>query len=398
MFDWFTNLTNGLSSTVVAILLLCLAWLAATIARNLVKKLLGSLFATRLANVPEAITGQKDTTVELLGNIVYAIVFLLFLPGALEKLGLSSVTAPLTNMASKFMNYLPNIIAAGLVLVFGFFLAKLVKQVLTIGLQKTPIDKLQERAGIQSTSGTGFSDILANLAYAAVLVVFVIAGLQVLQLDAISRPATEMVNQVFSYVPQLFAAIVLVSFGVFLANLVSNLLTSVLKGTGIDKTAESLFPTKSNGTPTITASWLISTIVKVVINVFFVVSAVNILQIDVLTQIGTEIIHYLPNVLASLIILVLAWILGNQAEKAIVKANPNGAGMALGAKAAIFVLACIMALTQLGIAPGVVNRLFTILLIGVAAAFAVAFGIGGADWAKKKLAKMDETVEKQLKK
>lgn len=398
MLDWFTNLTDGLSSTVVAVLLLILAWIAATIARNVVKKILGSLFEKRLSNVPEAVTGQKDTTIDLLGNIVFAVVFMLFLPGALQKLGLSSVTAPLTEMATKFLNYLPNIIAAALVLVFGFFLAKLVKQVLALALKKTPLDTLQERAGIKSTTGNGFSDIVSNLAYAAVLVVFVIAALEVLQLDAISGPATQMVNQVFSYVPQIFAAIVLITFGVFLANLVANLLSNVLKGTGIDETAKSLFPVRSNGTPTITASTLISTIVKVVINIFFVVSAINILQIDVLTNIGTDVIKYLPNVLAALIILVIAWILGNQVEKAVVKAMPNGKGMALAAKVVIFVLACIMALTQLGIAQGVVERSFTIILLGVAAAFAVAFGIGGADWAKAKLNKIDETVEKQIKK
>lgn len=398
MFDWFTNLTGGLSSTVVAVLLLLLAWIAATIARNVVKKILTKVFATRLSNVPETTPGQKDTTLELIGNVVFAIVFLLFLPGALEKLGLSSVTAPITNMATKFLNYLPNIIAAILVIVFGIFLARLVKQLLVLALEKTNINALQTKAGIETTSGNGFSDIIANLVYAGVLVLFVIAALQVLKLDAISEPATQMVNQVFSYVPQIFAAIILITFGVFLANLVANLLSNVLQGTGIDKAAEGLFPTRSNGTPTLTASKLLSTIVKVIINVFFIVSAINILQIDVLTQIGTQIIQYLPNVLAAVIVLLLAWILGNQAEKAIVATNPNSKGLAMLAKLAIFVLACFMALHQLGIAQNIVNALFTISLIGVAAAFAVAFGIGGADWAKQKLNKLDEKVDKQLKK
>lgn len=388
---------SGLSSTIVAVLLLLLAFVAAAVARAVVNKLLGSLFQKSFRDAPEESKAQTDSLISILGNVVFAIIFLLFLPGALEKLGMSSVVAPISSMAGKFIGYLPNLIAALLIIIFGAFLAKLVRQILTLALKKTKIDSLQEKAGIQPTAGSALSDILASLAYALVLIVFVVAALQALQLDAISDPATAMVGEVFAYIPQIFAAIILTAFGVFLANIVSRLLGNVLKDSGIDKTAEGLFPTKEDGTPVTTASELIGIIVRVVIDIFFVVAAINVLNITVLTAIGTTIIAYLPNVLAAVIVVLGAWILSDKAQQAILRANAQSVGLAMTAKALILTLAAFMALTQLGIAETIVTNLFTIAVIGLATAFAISFGIGGRDFAKRKLDEIDARVKDELK-
>lgn len=387
---WFNSLNPTLQNALFAIALLLLAWIAASVARSVVTKIVEGVYTKKLNSAPEEVQAQKQDIISLLGNIVYAVVFMLFLPGALDKLGVSSVSSPISQMASKFLSYLPNIIAAILVFVFGLFLAKLVKQVLSIVLKKTKIDSLQERAGFTGETGTGFSDLLANLAYALILVIFVIAALQILKLEAISGPAMAMVQNIFDYVPKIFAAVVLVAFGVFLANLVSKLLDGVLEGTGVDKSLASLLPNE-----TMKASNILSSIVNVLINIFFVVSALNVLDIEVLSRVGNAVITYLPNIVAAILIMLVAWVGTDKLRNVILAADGSSKALADGSRVVLLILAAFMALQQLGIAPTIVNTLFGVVVVALALAFALAFGIGGRDFAKKKLEEIDNKKNNQ---
>jgi hypothetical protein len=398
--DFFENINfyAGLNATLKAIILLIVALIAAAIARAIVRKIVKKFFADRTVVSDEEtidLTESKNSAVTILGNIAFAIVFLLFLPAALDNLNAGSVSSPLSSMATKFLNFIPNIIAAIIVIVFGVFFAKLAKELLTILLLKTKINDLQKKAGIKENQGFTFTDIIANIVYAVILVIFVIAALQVLNLKAISDPATQMVQLVFNYIPLVFAAIIIILFGVFLANIVGGLLITVLAGTGVDETTQAIFPKKADGTPVTTLSNLISVIVKIVINIFFIVAAIDVLKINVLTNIGNVIIAYLPNVLAAVIIVIVAWICANKASEAITKAEGGSIVLALIAKVAIIILAAFMAISQLGIGSDIVRILFIALALALSGAFILAFGIGGRAWAAKKLEELDASLRKK---
>ena len=70
------------------------------------------------------------------------------------------------------------------------------------------------------------------------------------------------------------------------------------------------------------------------------------------------------------------------------------AGLAKLVKVAIFTLAGFMILSQLDIASSIVNTAFVVTLSAIAVAFALAFGLGGKDFAKKTLDKV-ENKEKE---
>lgn len=402
MADWASNFINpligGLPIVIQALILLLVALIAASIARAVIKKILNGILSKRNGKSDDELIAAKDTSdlANLVGNIVYAIVFLLFLPGALDKLGLTNVSQPLATMATTFLNFLPNIIAACILIVFGVFLSKLVKQILLRALRKTKIDSWQQRCGIESKPGAGFSDIIANVIYAIILIIFVVAGLQVLNITAISDPATAMVNQVFAIIPSLFVAIILVAVGAFIARLTGNVLETVLAGTGMDNYIRGALPQKDGKKSEAAASKIISMIVRVVINIFFIVTALKLLNIEVLSDIGTAVIGYMPKVLAAVLVLVAAWLLASWAEKAIVKVAPKAAGFAHATNIFIIVIAIFMILSQLGIAPKIVDTLFLALAVGFAAAMAIAFGVGGRDWAKRILEKQTKQVEEQF--
>lgn len=63
------------------------------------------------------------------------------------------------------------------------------------------------------------------------------------------------------------------------------------------------------------ASHVVNVVVKVIINIVFVVAALQIVNIKVLTDVGTAIIGYMPAVLSALVVLIVAWIAGEAAQR-----------------------------------------------------------------------------------
>ena len=80
-------------------------------------------------------------------------------------------------------------------------------------------------------------------------------------------------------------------------------------------------------------------------------------------------------------------------EAVLVKANPKATAIATIAKIAIYVVAGFMILSQLGIASSIVETAFVITLAAIAVSFALAFGLGGKDFAKKTLDRVDEKID-----
>ncbi|WP_237150872.1 hypothetical protein [Planococcus plakortidis] len=64
-------------------------------------------------------------------------------------------------------------------------------------------------------------------------------------------------------------------------------------------------------------------------------------------------------------------------------------------KYAIFIIAIFMTLDQLNFASNIVNLAFLFIIAGLAVAFAIAFGIGGRDFAKNQLAKMEKKMKEE---
>lgn len=383
------NIVNAIPDVVVAILWLVLAFVVAGIVRNLVTKLLKALKAEQYL----AKLGVKDettnTAIGFVAKLVYFVVFLLFLPGALNRLGLSSVASPITSLVNSFLVFVPKLVAAILILAVGLFVAKLVKDLLIPILQALKIDTLQEKAGVQASENTSFSVVLANIVYAVIVLIVISAALSTLGISAIYEPANKIVSAIFGAIPSIICAILIIAIGVFIAKLVAKLLESLLASVGADKLAE-----KITGLPSkVSLSKAIATVVKYVIVVIVIVQAVNVLKLPVLTQIGTAIINYLPAVISVVIVVAIALFCANTAESLILKKFPNAKGAALIAKVAIYVLAAFISLSQLNIAAEIVNTTFILVVAAICVAFAIAFGVGGRFFAQNSLKKLEEKLD-----
>lgn len=388
--SFFTSILMVIPNMVVAVILLVIAFVAANIVKSLVVKLLKALKAEKLL----AKLGVKDTamggSIEFISKLAYFVTFLLFLPGVLDRLGMQSVSSPIASMVYSFLEFVPRLVAAGIVVAVGIFVANIVKELLIPLLKAVKLDALQEKAGIEASENTSFSNIIANIIYGIIVLVVITSALDQLGIAAISVPANAVVTTIFNAIPNVFCAIVIIAAGVFIAKLVSKLLEGLLAGIGADTLIEKITGNKDSK---LVLSKTIAAIVKYVLVVIFLVQGINVLKLSILTQIGAAIIGYLPAVLSAVIILAVGIFAANTAESALVKKFPAAKTGALTAKVVIYILVAFLCLSQLGVATTIVETTFILIVAAIAVAFAIAFGVGGRGFAAKTYEKLEKKLD-----
>lgn len=196
-----------------------------------------------------------------------------------------------------------------------------------------------------------------------------------------------------SAVPNIFVAVVLVLVGSFIAKLLSELLKSLLKTSGIDQYSKYL---NFKGESQIEISTVSAQITRGMLLIFFIVEAISVLNLEVLNTIGQSIIAYIPDVISAALILA-AGIIGSNILAAFLKEVSGSFIFGEIIRYAIIVLASFMTLDQLQFAPTIVNAAFVIILGAIAFAFTLAVGLGGKEFAAKQLEKLEASFNESNK-
>ncbi|MFC4023684.1 mechanosensitive ion channel [Oceanobacillus longus] len=397
--ELISTLLNFIPAVLSAALILLLAWVIASIAQWLIvegsKKvnLQHLLFKFKLAKTETDI--QKYT--QTIGKIVFYLILLLFIPGVLDALNIQGVAEPFSGLLATILGFIPKLIAATIIFGVGWFVAKIVQRIVTNLLHAVGSEKLIDRLKLTKLfEGTSFAAFVGNIVFILILIPITIAALEQLELRGITDPAIAMLNTIMNMIPSILVAIGLVLVGVWLGKLIGGFVEDYLQRLGFNRLSSKLNVGSSNRASNIMIpSTIVGYIVQILIVFFLTVQALNLVQLDFLVGIATIITAYIPHVLAAVLILGVAIILGNMVQKLLrnILDGPAANALAGFAKYAIFVLAGFMALTQLGIAPTIVNAAFILILGGVALAFGLAFGLGGKDFASKYLRKFDNTID-----
>ena len=202
---FWDDVFGGLPDVLVALIVLVLALLVAWLAKILIVKLLKLLGLER--GMKKAGVEQKNITksISFVGNLSFIIVFILFLPGIFDKLGLGSISEPIVSMMNGFMIYLPKIIGAVIILLVGLFIAKLVKELLKPLLNKTKLNSWLEKIGLDIKK-ISVSDLLVNIIYAVIVVFFAVEALNTLQLEVL----TNIGDSIIRYLPLAVSAVIII--------------------------------------------------------------------------------------------------------------------------------------------------------------------------------------------
>ena len=396
-FNEFFGMPSPVLMVIRALILLIVAFIVAGIARWLVRKLLNK---TRLKEVEEKTSDSNDASgaavktqmslFSFIANLAYFIVFMLFVPGIFSSLGVDAVSEPITSFLVTILNYLPNVIGAAIVIVVGILVASLVRILLVPVFEKLRINKLLEKAGMEVTDDAKLSQTLAFIVYVLILIPVIIIALDVLNIGVISEPAQAMLSIVISFIPNIVAALVLIWIGLIIGKFAGALVRQLIASSGIDKKVRGMIGEEKF--PNFVLSGAVGTVIQIIVDIFFVVQGLSVLNLTVFDEIGIAIIHYLPNVVIAALIFGIAFLLANGAEKLLTKNGFKNYGKI--SHVLIMIVAVFMILNQLGIATVLVNTAFILVLGAIAVAFAIAFGIGGRDFAKKQLGELSEAIDK----
>ena len=212
--------------------LLLVAWIIATIMRKIVAKGLAT------SNIDQRLGDEESGPVPISKSVaeaVYWLIFLLFLPAILGSLELGGLLAPVQGMLDKILGFLPNILTAGILLLIGWFVARLVQRIVTSLLAAVGLDRVSERVGLAPALGElQLSGILGMIVYIFILLPVVISALNALSLDAVAQPASDMLKQILSAIPAIFAAVLVVGVAYVIGRLVGGLIGNLLAGIGFD--------------------------------------------------------------------------------------------------------------------------------------------------------------------
>lgn len=156
---------------------------------------------------------------ETIGNALYWFILLVFLIPVLDSLGLNQALLPVQTLVTQIISILPNILGATLIATIGWFVANIVRRIVTNLLMTTGIDHLGSRFGLSAAGTQSLSTIIGTIVYVLILIPVAIAALNQLQIQAISVPAIAMLQQILNTLPSIFTAIAILLIAYFLEDL-----------------------------------------------------------------------------------------------------------------------------------------------------------------------------------
>lgn len=374
-----------------AALILLVAYIVARILRYLIVTALGKTQIDERISEQLAETEDEEGVIPVsktLADTVYWLVFLLFLPAALGALELRGLLDPVTGMFASFLGFIPNLVSAGLILVVGWIVARLVQRILTNLSAAAGVDRLSEKVGIQKALGKQqLSNLIGVVAHVLIILPVAIAALEALSIESITRPASQMLGMLLNALPAIFAAGVVVVVSYFIGRAVAELVTNLLSSAGFDNILVKLGVTEEGAdTERRPPSNVGGDIVMIAIMLFAFIEAASLLGFTNLAGLTTELLEVGGHILLGLAIIALGLYLGKAASNVIDRSQIKRSDLlAMIARVAILILATAMGLRQMGLANEIIVTAFSLTLGALAVAFALAFGLGGREEAAEQL-------------
>ncbi len=207
----------------------------------------------------------------------------------------------------------------------------------------------------------------------------------------IAQSLQKALDGFLGFIPNLIGFLVILIVGYLIARVVKGVITKLLQKAKLDHALHS----GQSGeyvekiSPGASPSALIGGVVFWLIFLFVLSAAIGALKIPAVTAFMNTVLGYLPNVIAAVIIFVLAGAIATAVGGAAAKLmgdTPTGKVIGTAVPALIMAIAVFMVLNQLHIATSIVTITYAALIGAVALGSALAFGLGGREVAGKMLA------------
>ncbi|PZO55293.1 MAG: hypothetical protein DCF15_10815 [Phormidesmis priestleyi] len=241
---------------ITALLVLAAGWLLAKIARGIVTNLLSATgidnLGNRLGLSRNAAPGTGLSLSGLAGTIVYVFILIPFAIAALNELDIQAISVPAVSMLNQVLNFIPLLLAAGVVLTVFYFIGKFVGDLVSSLLTSAGFDNVLDILGLPDISpppapeaysppvigdpseftviqpptpvsqGQSPSEIVGLITLVGIVLFGAVTATEILQLDQL----TLIVRAVMEIAAQVLVGLVIFAIGLYVANLAFRLIKS----------------------------------------------------------------------------------------------------------------------------------------------------------------------------
>ncbi|MCX4245215.1 mechanosensitive ion channel [Paraliomyxa miuraensis] len=373
-------------------LILIVAYVAGRILKLVISGSLDRLGVdTRFAQLTESkeddVAGSPASFSQVTGTVVFWLLIVFGLAGALEALEIEPLAAPLRNAIDRVVGLLPSLGVSIVIVAVGYALGRILRVLVRNVLQGLGFDRLVARVGLEKLTGSSSASDLIGLA----LMVFVmlqatIAALNELGLETLAGPLTGMVARFWNMLPALAASVLIVAVGVFVGGLLRKLVGAALRNLGFDRLMARLGFEKISDREDHLGEFseMLAFAVQVGVVLLAVAQALDNLALDTWsTYVNNFLSYMLKNVAVALAIVLVGFVIGGYVRDLIVARQPDEAEGSkwIGefARYVVLVFAFTMAVAHLDVAENFVLMTFGLLFGALCLAMALAFGLGSRD-------------------
>ena len=289
------SLSESLPTILGALLILIIGFFVALAIRAGIRR------GTAALRLNERVYGEFDVET-FLSKAAFWIVIAFTLIGVFNILDLTEFSGPLDAFVTQVMAFIPRFIAAAVVAVVGWAVAKGAKTLTIQGLARTSFDEqLSRNAGMKPVSSS-----IANVAYWLVILLFLPIVLGILGLEGLLDPLQRMMDQFLAALPDIFAALIIGFVGWIVAKIVREVVRNLAASAGVDRAWSEAGVTESTR-----LSDLLSLIAFLFVLIPALIAAFERLDIRVISDPATHMLGMfltaIPNIIAAAIILTITW-------------------------------------------------------------------------------------------
>jgi hypothetical protein len=309
-----SNLENLLWAVGILLVGLIVSALVSSVVGGLLKKTtIDNRLAAWITGRPEGGAGAPQVE-KWISAAVFWIIFIFFLVAFFNRLNLTAVSQPLNTFLTQITGFLPRLAAALIWLGIAWVLATVAKMAVSRLMRTFNVDERlnQEVGSASSEQPLLLSDTVANALYWFIFLLFLPLILEALQLQQALLPVNNLLNQILAAIPKILEAVLIGFVGWLLAMVVRRIVTNLLAAAGADGLGARFGISRTSGGQSL--SWIVGTIVYVLILIPTAIAALNALDIQAISQPAVamlnDILSAVPKIFTAALILALAYILG----------------------------------------------------------------------------------------
>jgi hypothetical protein len=391
---WQAQLMSWGPKVLIALLIIVATWIVARAVKWALQRAIDKSPALR-----KHVTGTPEETVgHQLGVIAKLIIWLVGIMAALSFLGVAQILDPINRLLIEIFAFLPRLLGAGVLFFVGLIVARIVRRLVETLLIAANVDGLMARIGIGDTGGTlptppeavppgaapgatraSLAKAAGVLVYALIIIPIAISAVGILGIEAISGPATAMLNQILAAIPHVLYAALWIGIAFIAARFLKTFIEAILPPTGFDQAILSTGVLPATARP----SRIVANISMIAIILAASIEAAKQLGGDDVAAFLKQVTITGSQVIFGSLIIVAGVFIARVISNLTTSSTADGSYADKLIHYGIIALFSFMGLSFMGLAPEIVTLAFGLILGAVAVASALAFGLGGRDAAAR---------------